>query len=183
MPEPTLISPNTGNYRLGKGIVSFKREGSADFVDLGNCTEATITPTVEKLDHFSSRAGIRQKDLSVTLEQGGTLALIMEEFTPHNVAMMVMGDVDEAALGGPEVTIFTNTEIYGELKITATNDIGPRIDWHLYRVSLNPSGEFGAIEQDEWGNMELEGELLAADGGPNDGKFGVLKWTNLADAS
>ncbi|RPH72719.1 MAG: hypothetical protein EHM78_02115 [Myxococcaceae bacterium] len=184
MPEPTLISPNTGNYRIGKGKVSFKKDGAVDWTDLGNCTEATITPTNEKLDHFTSREGIRQKDLSVLLEQGGTLAITMEEFTPYNVALMVMGTLDEDAVGGPEVEIFAETEIIGQLKIEATNDVGPRIDWLLYRVSLNPNGEFGAFEEDEWGNMELEGEMLVSETvGDTLGKFGILKWTNLADAS
>lgn len=184
MPAPTQVSPNTGNYRLGKGKVSFKRQGATPdvFTPLGNCTEATITPVIEKLDHFSSMEGIRQKDLSVVLEQGGTLTLVMEEFTPYNVSMMVMGTIDEAAIGGPEVEIFSEAEIIGELKIEGTNQIGPKIDWHLYKVSISPTGEFSAIDQDEFGNMELEGELLVSEtAGPTLGKFGILKWTNLAD--
>lgn len=184
MPAPTQVAPNTGNYRLGKGIVSFKRTGASPdvFTPLGNCIEATITPVVEKLDHFSSMEGIRTKDLSVVLERGGTLTLIMEEFTPYNVAMMVMGTIDEAAVGGPEVEIFSEAEFIGELKIQGTNDVGPKIDWHLYKVSVSPTGEFSAIDSDEWGNMELEGELLVSDTvGDTFGKFGILKWTNLAD--
>jgi hypothetical protein len=179
-----MAAPNTGNYRLGKGVVKFKKEGDADFVHLGNCIEATITPVIEKLDHFSSMEGIRTKDLSVTLERGGTLGLIMEEFTPYNVALMVMGTLDEAAVGGPQVEIFSENEIIGELQITGTNDVGPRIDWHLYKVSISPTGEFSAIDQDEWGNMELEGELLVSETvGPTQGKYGILTWTNLADAT
>lgn len=184
MPDPTQVSPNTGNYRLGKGKVSFKRAGASPdvFTDIGNCTQATITPTIEKLDHFSSREGVREKDLSVVLERGGTLSLIMEEFTPYNVAMMVMGTIDEDTPGGPTVEIFSESEIIGELKIEATNDVGPRIDWHLYRVSISPTGEFTAIEQDEWGNMELEGELLVSEAEDETaGKFGILHWTNLSD--
>lgn len=181
MAGPSLSGGNPENYRIGKGIVKFTPAGGAQH-DLGNCTEGTLTPEIETLEHFSSRAGVRQKDKEVTLEIGGTVGLTMEEFTAFNLSLMTLGDLDEAAVGGPEIDIFQNTQIEGRLVVTATNDVGPRWDWDLYRCSVTPTGELGVID-DEWGNMELEMSVLAATEAPNVGKYGLLKQTNLIEAS
>src|SRR5687767_7193809 len=117
MPAPTLSAPSTGNYRIGKGILAFKRDGAVEFTDLGNVIEAAITSGNEFIEHFSSREGVRKKDLEVVLEQGGTFSMTLEEFTAYNLALMALGDVNEAAVGGPTVEIFSRTEIIGELRI------------------------------------------------------------------
>jgi hypothetical protein len=181
MAGPSLSGGNPENYRVGKGIVKFQQTDDT-LRDLGNCTEATLTPDVETLEHFSSRSGLKTKDKEIVLQVGGTVALTMEEFTPYNVALQTIGTLDEAAVGGPEIDIFTNTNIEGQLTIEATNDVGPKWDWTLYRCSVTPTGDFGAIE-DEWGNMELEMNVLQMASGPHAGKFGLLKQTNLVEAS
>lgn len=186
MPEPKLSSPSTGNYRIGKGILAFKREGAASFRDLGNCISAHIASANEFLEHFSSREGVKKKDLEVVVKQGATFAMTLEEFTAENLALMALGDANEAAVGGPTIELFAQTSIIGELRITATNDVGPRVDAHLFRVSIKPTGDLGFIE-DEWGNMEIEAELLVAEAGsgndtqgaPKVGRFGFLQITNV----
>lgn len=186
MPAPSLTAPNTGNLRIGKGVLEFRREGAVAFTHLGNCIEATLTGNNEFLEHFTSMEGVKKKDLEVVVEQGGTLALTLEEFTAYNLALMVLGDVNEAAVGGPTIEIFSRAEIIGELRITATNDVGPRVNAHIFRVSIKPTGDLGFIE-DEWGNMEIEGETLSASaddgndllGAPKAGRFGYLQISNI----
>lgn len=46
----SLIAPDADNYQVGKGIVSFKPDGAADYIDLGNVAELEYTPNIEKLD-------------------------------------------------------------------------------------------------------------------------------------
>jgi hypothetical protein len=182
MPTPTLTSPNVGNLQVGKGIVSFKKEGEATFRDLGNVTELVITPDMTTLDHFSSREGVRKKDLVVILEKKATVKLTMEEITAQNVALMVLGAVDEAAVGGPEVEIFSSTAVNGWLKFTGTNDVGPKITVDLYNVSFTPSGDFSLIS-DEWNNLEVEADVQVSSTSPNVGKFGLVKFTNVEPSS
>lgn len=178
MASPSLISPNPGNYRIGKGKIEFKRAGQSEWIHLGNCAAATFTPSIEKLDHFSSLEGLRQKDLSVALTVGGQLVITMEEWTPHNVAMMVMGEVDEGASGGPTIDILVNESIDGAVRCTSSNSVGPRWNWEFYNVSFTPSGELGFIS-DEWGQMETTGEVLADTAiGATQGKFGTMQLTN-----
>jgi hypothetical protein len=58
----------------------------------------------------------------------------------------------------------------GELKYEGTNEIDPQMDIHLFRVAFKPGKSLNPIS-DEWGNIEIEGEVLANELG----KFGA--WT------
>lgn len=179
MGVPTLTSPNVNNLQVGKGIVSFKKDGEDDYRDMGNVSELTITPEVETLEHFSSRQGTKKKDLVIILEQKCTVKITMEEFTAANLALMVYGNVDEDAVGGPEVQIFANSSVTGQLRFVGTNDVGPKITVDLYNVSFTPSGDLSMIS-DEFNQMEVEADVLAATSGPNSGEFGLAKFTNVA---
>lgn len=180
MPGPTTISPNTGNLQVGKGYLRFKEHGSGVMRHLGNCSEIVGTPEVETLEHFSSMQGTKKKDLVVILEQKYSLKITMEEITPANVALMVAGTLDEDAVGGPEVEIFGSSSKSGELFFTGTNDLGPKVDAYWPNVSFTPSGDMGFISE-EFNSMELTGDVLAgtSEQGEFEGKFGVLKWTNI----
>lgn len=182
MPTPTMHSPNVGNLQVGKGIVSFKKTGDSTFRDVGNVTSFILTPDMTTLEHFSSRAGVKKKDLTIILEKKGTVKMVMEEFTAQNLAIMILGSFDEAAIGGPEVNVFDTTQVTGELKFVGTNDVGPQMTVDLYNVSFTPSGDLQMIS-DEWNNMEVTADMLVADGGPNDGKFGLVKFTNVTEVS
>lgn len=182
MPAPSIASPNVGNLQVGKGIVSFMKEGTNAFRDLGNINSMTITPDMTTLDHFSSREGVRKKDLSIIIEKQATVQIAMEEVTAQNLELMLLGDIDYAAVGGPEVEIFSQNAINGWLRFVGTNEIGPKITVDLYNVSFKPSGELQLIS-DEFNVMEATGDVLVAASGPNLGKFGVAKFTNVAAAA
>lgn len=173
----TNTSPNTGNYYIGKGIVSFKPDGAADYRDIGNVSNLAFSMDITTLDHFSSRGGVKDKDLTIVLEKNSTINLTMDEWTAGNLGLMVLGDVDEGAIGGPTVDIFTRNAIQGALKFVGTNEVGPKINVDLYNVSFKPSGDLGFIT-DEWGELELEGDILVAGSGPNVGKRGIIQITN-----
>jgi hypothetical protein len=176
----STVSPNTGNIQVGKGFLEFKEHGQSEWRHMGNCSEIVGTPEVETLEHFSSMQGTKKKDLVIILEQKYSIKITMEEITPANVALATGGTLDEAADGGPEVEIFGATSKSGELKFTGTNDQGPKIDGYWPNVSFTPSGDFGFISE-EFNSMEITGDVLAgnADQGAYEGKFGILKWTDI----
>jgi len=180
----TNIAPDPENLQVGKGILSFKPDDATEFVDLGNCPEAEYEPSIERLDHFTARAGIRTKDKSVVIERGGSLRVLMEEMTGFNLAMLLMGTLgNEGPAGEPSIDIFTSDTLRGELKFQATNDVGPRWDFHFYNVEFGPSGSWNPIS-DEWNNIEVTAEVLAAPAThPKAGKVGLAWLTNLAPAS
>jgi hypothetical protein len=73
----------------------------------------------------------------------------------------------------PTVTldIGMKSQIIGELVFTGTNDIGPKVVITLPLVQFGPSAAIGFI-QDEWGQLELTGDVLAD---PTTGSFGTLE--------
>ena len=44
------MTASINNYTVGKGIVSFRKDGAGAYADMGNCTEFEFTPELEKLD-------------------------------------------------------------------------------------------------------------------------------------
>lgn len=173
---PVTDGHDVGNYRVGKGVLSFQPGGTGDFIDLGNVTSLVISPDLETLEHFSSRVGVRAKDLEVVIEKKGAVQITMEEFNPFNISLALLGSITPAA-AGPQIEIFSQTAINGALKWTAANDVGPKTDLVLHNVSFVNAGDFGFVE-DEWGNMEVEAQMLVAGAGPNEGKFGYVQVTN-----
>lgn len=160
------------DYYVGRGVVEFKKDGQSDWRDLGNVSVFELVPAVEKLDHFSSRTGVRTKDKSIVLEKSMTVRIVTDNITPHNLELALLGDTPVAGSGGDySLNIFKNSEIAGEIRFTGANDYGPKVNIHLPDVSLIPSSAIGFIS-DEWGQIELTGEVLDSDG---DGSFGTLQ--------
>lgn len=178
MSSPTLLSPNTGNIRIGKGSLWFKREGADDYVHMGNAPSIEETPEVTKLDHFSSMEGVKEKDLSVVVERGGKMKILLDEWTPSNIGIALLGDVDEAAVGGPTVEMLSTDAVSGELKFLSNNDVGPRWNAYWFNVSFVPSAALNLIS-DQFGQIELDCEILVSQTAPNVGRFGYWQLTNL----
>lgn len=164
----TLTSPNVENYFIGKGIVSVKQAADADYVDVGNVPEFEVTPNVTKLDHFSSRTGTRSKDRSIVTEKGLTLRMVLEELTARNLAMFLLGAVDDADPAAVSIDIFSQASFIAAVKFVGTNDIGAKWTYIFPQVEFAPSSSLNLISE-EWGNLELSGEILAQE----DGSFGT----------
>lgn len=87
----------TKNYTLGRGKVYFSRFKSGTQVPegfnyIGNTPEFNLTIESENLDHYSSDAGIREKDDSVPLEVSRTGSFTTDDIQPENVALFFFGE-------------------------------------------------------------------------------------------
>lgn len=174
---PASLDPtDTDNLRVGKGIVSFKQEGNSEARDLGEVSEAEVSLTIEKLDYFSARSGIRSKVKSVVLERGGTFRMVMNTMVPANLALFFLGNVDEDNLGRPTFDILDTDAIAGEIFYHGTNSVGPRYDVHLHNVEFTPTGSMNLIDEDDWSGVEVTGEILLSS---DTQKFGTVTLTNL----
>ena len=67
------VSPSTDNYYVGKGKISFKAVGGTTFRDLGNVSSARNHANITTLEHFSSREGVKKKDMEVVTEKKMTV--------------------------------------------------------------------------------------------------------------
>src|SRR4029077_5715099 len=65
--------------------------------DVGNVPTFEFVPAVTTLPHYSSRHGVRIKDLEIIHEKAATLNMIMDEFTYENLKLVLMG-VDTGGL-------------------------------------------------------------------------------------
>lgn len=166
-------SPNVDNYFVGKGIVKWMGSSDVAFRDVGNVPTLEFTPALDKLDHFSSRSGVRTKDRSIVREKSATLRIVMEELTADNLALALMGT---AAVSSPatiySIDIFAESEITGYLRFIGQNDVGAKVQLDFPNVSITPSAAFSPIS-DEWGQLEFTAEVLAD---VDTGSFGTALW-------
>jgi len=158
--EGSLLSPNIGNYYVGKGILSIKLLGEDAYVDCGNVPMFEFESKVTQLDHFSSRTGVRIKDFTAVIEIAGSLTMQMEEFTARNMGFAMLG----LPTGGPSPTpdaidVFSNPVIFGSVKFVGTNDIGPQYTATFPLVKLSPSKALSLIGN-TWGTIDLTGDVL-----------------------
>lgn len=102
---------------------------------LGNTPEFNLTLEEEKLDHYSSDRGIREKDKSISLQVNRTGTLITDNIDPENVALFFFGSASALAVTGATVTDEAIASVeqgkYYQLGTTAANPSGAReLDVH-----------------------------------------------------
>lgn len=92
-------SPSTDNYQLGKGVVYFNRKDQATGLykgerDLGNAPAFSFSAALDKLEHYSSRGGLKAKDKEIISQITPSLAFTLDEVTTDNLALLVLADVE-----------------------------------------------------------------------------------------
>ena len=161
-----INAPDVGNLAVGKGFILFKPDDQAEYFHVGNVPTFTFTPKITLLEHFSSMAGSRLKDLVIVTEKSGDVKMDLEELTAQNLALLVLGDVteDTETPSHPQVTIFSRDALVGRLKFYATNEVGPRWYVDLLSVNLTPSGDFSPITENTFAKMTVTGTAQSVDG-------------------
>jgi hypothetical protein len=166
-------APNTENYAIMKANVWFTKSGGTRR-HMGNVPTAELELALETLDHFSSMEGVKSKDKKFIITKGGTLKLTLEEITPANLAIFLLGEEGVDTEGNVLVEVLASTEVSGRLEIIGNGDYGPKITLDLPNVSFTPSSALGLITE-EVASMELEGEILVSNG-----SFGTALFQNSA---
>lgn len=155
-----IQSPSTELYSLGKGILSIGEWVGAtppgSLTDVGNSPRFEVEVTEERLEHFSSRSGTRQKDKIVVLETGYTVNFDLDEISIANLQKFL-----KATLSGSNV-LYANTVLDKEyaLQFVSDNPVGENSTWLFHRVQLNPGAAFNLISE-EWQLLTFEGEGLS----------------------
>jgi hypothetical protein len=157
------VTSSTDLLQVGKGIAVFKKSGESVFRDLGNCPEIEITPSADNLDHFSSRTGTKLKDKTIVVSSSCELRVVMEEMAAFNLSLLLTGAVDETDPSAPVVNIGGQNAVRGEFRFYGMNDVGPKWNVVIPVVDFLPSGSLNLIS-DEWGNMEVTGQMAASNG-------------------
>lgn len=130
----------SNNYTLGRGELYFARflpgtstpEGERY---LGNSPEFNLTISEEKLDHFSSDRGVREKDDSISLQVDRTGSFTTDDIDVENLALFFFGDTSTVTVTGATITneVINNVEkgLFYQLGVTNANPSGARdLDVH-----------------------------------------------------
>jgi hypothetical protein len=91
-PDSGAVSPLVDMYYIGKGVVSIQLEGESTYRDVGNVPVFEFTPDITTLPHYSSRYGVRSKDLEVITEKNAEINITLDEFTYENLMLALLGD-------------------------------------------------------------------------------------------
>jgi len=149
---------STDLYTIGKGILQFDRNDDAGLPtglrDLGNAPNFALVPSVETLDHFSSREGVKKKDKTINLSVGMTVKFTLDEYDINNLAMALLGEVS----GGNLINLLASGQIEGRLVFIGHPAAGPAYRVTLWNVQLKPTSEVPFIS-DEWGKIDFEGTV------------------------
>ncbi len=183
MVAPHEVSPNIGNYVVGRGIgyvklVSPSYASDADYVDCGNITEFTFQVKPTRLEHYSSRIGVRKKDFVVVTELAATLTMVLEEFTARNLAFNVLGAPTESPFGTFKVSILSQPLLYAAFKFVSTNVVGPQWTYEFPLCIFTPNKAISLLPTGSgtWGALDFEADVLFDQAS---GTFGTATATDI----
>lgn len=104
-----MESPNVENYTLGKGVVFFdqKNLGTGLYVgerDLGNAPAFAFNVALEKLEHFSSRGGLKAKDKEIISQITPGVTFTLDEINKENLALLTLADLNDVTQVAGSIT-------------------------------------------------------------------------------
>lgn len=158
--NPTGIA-NTGYYVLGRGRVYMAPINATSGLPnpyrfAANVPELSINIEVEKLQHFSSMAGLRNVDKEVIISQAVNLAITMDAVEFDNLALWLSGTTAAEAsteniglaastVASPGVTMYTfGTGVEAEIRGRWVDIIDVATKKRCYNISPFATVQFGA---------------------------------------
>lgn len=96
MSKSVKLAPDTDNLFLGKGALYFDRQdangSSTGELDLGNCTNFNLKLDQTLKEHFTSREGIKKRDLVVTESEKWSGKFVLEEYAKEILNLAIRGE-------------------------------------------------------------------------------------------
>lgn len=137
--DPNLLAPSSELLMLGAGSVFFNRFDASGnptgMLHLGNVTTFELTTEDDNLDKYQSMTRAKSLYKRVPRRRNVTLNISGDEFSPHNLALILQGEIAQtAAAAGAAVT----GEAAGLWKLGAyykTTQMGP-----ITAVTVNVAG-------------------------------------------
>lgn len=180
MPGPNTTGlPKTEDYNLGRGVVYFATiDGTTglpiEYRDLGNAPEFSISVEVEKLEHQSSRAGLKVTDKEVIISQKINVSLTLDEINFENLAALLSGAVAKQVTNAGE-TMQAQFEAYPSVALGRWYDVRNASDVRAYGFDTDSGGLHP--ELDLFNDMMQLVQGTEDDGSTDykcDGKFGRI---------
>jgi len=133
-----LAQPN--DYIIGRGIIFFASVNAAgfplEFRDLGNAPEFSATLETEKLEHQSSRAGLKVTDKEVVVAISASISFTVDEINLDNLALWFSGDTTSFSQSATPVVGVENVVLSLAKAGVAESALGK---WYLLYVRADMS--------------------------------------------
>jgi hypothetical protein len=104
-----------------------------DYVDVGNCPSFEVEPTLERRPHYSSRSGLRTRDLNPVVQTEYNINFELDEMAASNLQKFFMGSLTEATR---TIAGLQQSDKEYALKLITDNPIGPNQIWYFWRCTL-----------------------------------------------
>lgn len=113
------ITHITNEYAIPRGRVYFdlfdaNGIGTGE-IPLGNCPGFTFTAETEKAEHFSSEAGLAEKDAALIVKVNRTGSLTCDNFSLDNLALFISGTKETQSQAAGNVTDEAHTVKQGRI--------------------------------------------------------------------
>jgi hypothetical protein len=131
--------------------------GLGDFEDIGNAPTLEVEPTVEKRPHYSSRAGLKTKDLNPIVSLEYSINFDVDELAAGNMKRFLMGTYTAAS---GMINALTDANAEYAIIFVSDNPLGPNYIKYFRRVTLGPNGPLQLIG-DDYLVMSFAGEGLS----------------------
>lgn len=156
---------NTGLYTpSGRGILYIAPWTNTtpptypdDYYEVGNCPSFEVEPVRETRPHYSSREGVRLKDLNPTTTLEYMITFECDEISSKNLNKFFMGSHNTST---GIISGLQNVEQEYGLVFVSNNPIGPNQVFYFHRVTIGPNGPLQLIG-DEYLSMTFSAEGLA----------------------
>jgi len=162
---------STDNYTIGKGILSVGNvAASPSFFEMGNCPSVSLELTEERLEHFSSRGGLKNRDLYPLIQVKYSLTIDCDEITVDNLLKFVKGTQI-----GDQILAFQDLAKEYSVKFEEDNPIGPSRTWIFHRGILSSNGALQAIG-DDWKKISFKFEGLTEETYHASSPYFTVEW-------
>jgi hypothetical protein len=171
---------NPEDYNLGRGKVSLASLDANDhpieYRDLGNAAEFNISIETEKLEHQSSREGLKTIDKEVVVSQKMNLAITLDEINFENMALFFSGESGSRSnataatgvTGSQNLTVTTQgrwIDLYTGVSGKPTTDPqGSRI-YDIGTVTITEAGGTSLVEGVDFTVDQIMGRIFVINGG------------------
>ena len=179
-------SPSTDNYTLGKGVVYFDKYDftNTEYLgerDLGNAPAFTFNLALEKLEHFSSRGGLKAKDKEIISQITPGVTFTLDEVNKDNLAMLTLATINEVTQTGAAIEAEVHEAHPGMRIILAERDVTSVVVTGPSGTPVYNSGVGNDFIVDTSLKDDVIGRVLILDGGDiTEGELLEVDYTSAA---
>ena len=132
-------------------------DSMGDFEDMGNAPSLECEPVQERRPHYSSRSGLKTKDLNPVVSLEYTLNFDLDEIAAKNLKRFLLGSYN-AATG--MINALSEADKEYAIIFISDNPVGGNYIQYFRRVTLGPNGPLQLIG-DDYLVMSFAGEGLS----------------------